>query len=174
MSGNKSASRHGFSLIEIVITIGILATVLISLVGILPVGIQSAEDAANKTVLSVILEDVHNRLEGHLMQPGEVSASPFFYDRQGLYLDSESDEKLQRDRLYRADVRLVNIVDDPRLKHTSGLIAAKVDVWWPIDPLSGKPFRQGKPQESITFYLTPLTGPEWPRIDEAYQPKIEF
>ena len=60
MSGNKSASRHGFSLIEIVITIGILATVLISLVGILPVGIQSAEDAANKTVLSVILEDVHN------------------------------------------------------------------------------------------------------------------
>jgi uncharacterized protein (TIGR02598 family) len=174
MTGNTPARLHGFSLIEIVITIGILATVLISLVGILPVGIKSAEDAANKTVLAVILEDVHNRLEGHILKPGVVASSPFFYDRQGLHIGSESDKELKMSRLYRADVRLIDITDDSRLQHTSGLIAAKVDVWWPVDPSSGEPFRQEKPQESITFYLTPLTGPEWPRIDKAYQPKIEF
>ncbi len=166
-----AASFRGFSLIEIVITVGILATVLISLVGILPVGIKSAEDAANRTVLAVILEDVHNRLEGQLLEPGEVSSSPFFYDRQGLHIHAGSDEGLKMTRLYRADARLVDIAKDSQLKHTSGLIAARIDLWWPVDPDSGAPLRQERPQETITFYLTPLTGPEWSRIDTDYRPR---
>ena len=174
MKDRVATGCRGFSLIEIVITIGILATVVISLVGILPVGIKSAEDAANRTVLAVILEDVHNRLEGQLLEPGAVSSSPFFYDRQGLHIDSDSGEELKMSRLYRADARLVDIAEDSLLKHTSGLIAARIDLWWPVDPDSGIPFRQEKPQETITFYLTPLTGPEWPRIDTGYRPKIEF
>ena len=174
MKGRATAGCRGFSLIEIVITVGILATVVISLVGILPVGIRSAEDAANRTVLAVILEDVHNRLEGEFMEPGEVASSPFFYDRQGLFIDSESDEELKGNRLYRVDARLVKIAHDSLLKNTSGLIAAKVDLWWPVDPDSGAPLRQEKPQETITFYLTPLTGPEWPEIDTGYRPRIEF
>ncbi len=174
MKDRVATVSRGFSLIEIVITIGILATVVIALIGILPVGIHSAEDAANRTVLAVILEDVHNRLEGELLEPGEVSSSPFFYDRQGLHIDADSDEELKVTRLYRADARLVEIAEDSLLKHTSGLIAARIDLWWPVDPYSGAPFRQEKPQETITFYLTPLTGPEWPRIDANYRPKIEF
>ncbi|MFP6873083.1 MAG: hypothetical protein VCA55_06175 [Verrucomicrobiales bacterium] len=168
-----SVSR-GFSLIEIVITVGILATVVVSLVGILPVGIKFAEDAANRTVLAVILEDVHNRLEGQLLEPGEVSLSPFFYDRQGLHIGEDSDEEVKMGRLYRADARLIDIAEGSRLKHTSGLMAVRIDVRWPVDTYSGVPLRKGKPQETITFYVTPLTGSDWPAIDTNYRPKIEF
>lgn len=174
MKNRGSSAARGFSLIEIVITVGILATVVISLVGILPVGIKSAEDAANRTVLAVILEDVHNRLEGQLLEPGEVAASPFFYDRQGLYIGEDSNEEVKAGRLYRADARLIDIAEGSRLEHTSGLMAVRIDVWWPVDTYSGAPLREGKPQETITFYVTPLTGADWPAIDTNYRPKIEF
>jgi uncharacterized protein (TIGR02598 family) len=174
MKNRDSSATRGFSLIEIVITVGILATVVISLVGILPVGIKSAEDAANRTVVAVILEDVRNRLEGQLLKPGEVSLSPFFYDRQGLYIGEDSNEEVKMGRLYRADARLIDLAEDSRLKHTSGLMAVRIDVRWPVDVYSGAPLREGKPQETITFYVTPLTGADWSAIDTNYQPKIEF
>lgn len=57
---------HGFSLIEVTLAIGIIAFGLIAILGLVPVGLNAAKDAADDTRTSLIAQDVFNRVRGDL------------------------------------------------------------------------------------------------------------
>ncbi len=170
---NTRRRRAAFSLVEIVITLGIIATVVVALLGVLPAGMESAREASSRTVLAAVLEDIHNRLEGHKLEAGSLPTSPFYYDPQGVFISENATSEEKAQRIYRADIEIGDLHAASTPEHTDGLMSVKVDVWWPVDGESGRPF-QKKPRTSVSYYLTTLTGRDWEKIDPSYEPKIEF
>ncbi|MDA0812157.1 MAG: Verru_Chthon cassette protein B [Verrucomicrobia bacterium] len=61
---HKARSRHrpgvdsGFSLVEVVIALGIVATVMVALMALLPLGMDALRESANLTVQSRIAQDL--------------------------------------------------------------------------------------------------------------------
>ena len=85
--------RSGFSLVEIVISMAIIATGMIAIIGLIPVGLQASRDATVRTITAIILENVHDQLKGKILYQDEIEDpsetiedNPFFYDNQGLFL----------------------------------------------------------------------------------------
>jgi uncharacterized protein (TIGR02598 family) len=212
---NRRRSRAAFSLVEIVIAMAIIATGMIAIVGLIPVGLQASRDAAVRTTTAIILEDIHDRLEGQVLdQDGladpeaKVEANPFYYDDQGLFLpipgaseqadiaaggsaDAQNSlDSLLFRRRFRVDVRIETVLpaNKPQDSPTSNMgeafgrdpdsvervKAIIINLSWPVNPGTGEPMGNGNPKSSVTYYLTTLTGPEWEKIDPAYNPKIEF
>ena len=142
---NPRPTSSGFSLVEILITLGIISTVVVALLAILPVGMKSADDAGHMTIVAAVLEDVHNRVEGQPLRAGKLGNTPFFYSREGVFIprDAHSEDKV--DRLYRADVEIVAIDRANQPKNTSNdLMAAKVSLWWPVNNETAS--RSAKPE----------------------------
>ncbi len=179
MTPTPSARRNAFTLAEILITIGIIATVVISLLALLPAGMEASNNAAHKTVTAVILEDLHDRLEAEqtTLIEGEVGdGTKFFYDSQGVYIPPEADEEAKERRLYWAKVNLVDIKPEnlpTTQRDSSDLMAIRVELYWPVNPDSGEPLRE-EPGTEITYYATSLAGVDWKTIDQEFEPRIEF
>lgn len=177
-SGPRAAvSRAGFTLTEIVICVAIISTVLVSVVGILPVGMDVSRRAINHTVVATVLEDLYNRLQGQRLQPGVAAFSPAYFDDLGVYLpapeagaDAEAVQKYLNRRTYRAEVTISDWKPAPA--NTSRLHAVRVRLSWPLDG-SGNPVGQDNPKTDVTFGVTSLAGEDWQVIDPQYQPKIE-
>ncbi len=55
-------NRQAFTLIETVLAVAILATVLVSVIGLLPQALDSSRQANQRTAVSFILQDVQTRL----------------------------------------------------------------------------------------------------------------
>ena len=196
--GETRGSRIlAFSLVEITVALAIIATGLIAVVGLIPVGLEASRQSAEHTVTAIILEDVHNRLQGHPLKTGPLETfrdipglvrpgSPFFYDDLGVYLPGETrggaaitpEERLRRN--YRADVRIVpvrrggNADLETKLADAPGLLAVVIEISWPLHPLTGEPMGAENPKTSVSYYITSLTGPEWERIDSDFKHKIEY
>ena len=128
--------HSAFSLVEIVIAMAIIATGMIAIIGLIPVGLQASRDAAVRSTTAIIIEDVHDRLKGHILDQDEVgdasqrlAVNPFYYDDQGIYLPipdegdineilaagssaaQRSVEALKFRRRFRVDVRVEDILD---------------------------------------------------------------
>lgn len=167
----------GFSLAEITLCLGIIATALVTVLGVLPTGLDTSRKAMDHTVIATILEDVHHRLQGSRLLIGPVSLNangdPAYFDEQGAFIPAtvSKEEMIQR-RVYRADLVLSDWLSTPT--NTSELKSVTVSLSWPIDPSSGEPLAKGKDRSTVTFGVTPLTGPDWTQIDVDYVPKIEF
>ena len=167
----STQSTTGFTLIEVALALAIVATVFVALLGLLPAGLNASRDAANSTVVSVILESLHNRLQNQTLRPGYADFSPAYFDIHGAFIPSDADEKDRARRIYRADVRIGDWHRRP--EGTSALQPVTFEVSWPIDAKSGER-GPGNPKTTVTYTATALTGTDWPSIDSAYQPKIEF
>ena len=172
LRGIRKAS--GFSLVEIALTIGILATVLVITIALLSPGLDASMQSASQTITGAILEDVNERLEGEPLTEGVVANSPYFYDGQGIFISSTATPEALSRRVYRANARIVKPSGENTPDNTSGVMAVIIDLYWPVDSDTGELFPNAKPGTSITYYLTTLTGPDWTRIDPSYVPKIEF
>ncbi len=156
-------------------TIGAVA--MVSLISILPQFMKYERESADQTAVGMIMEDIHDRLEGQEFKEGVPSISPIFYDQRGRFWDPSeakdaSDGALLLDgKFFRGDIKLV--------KPASSLIAPnsplviKIDFYWPLDK-EGNPLGKKKPKASVTYYATTLTGPDWEDIDPDYRPKIEY
>ena len=172
--GSRERALSGFSLVEIALTIAILATVLVITIALLSPGLEAGMQSASQTVTGAILEDVHERLEGEPLIEGVPSKNPYFYDDQGIFIRADAAPDVLSRRLYRADVRIVKPHVSNIPEGTTGVMGVIVDLYWPINSDTGEIFANAEPGTSITYYLTTLTGPDWQRIDPAYVPKIEF
>jgi uncharacterized protein (TIGR02598 family) len=189
MNAPNITSRYAaFSLVEIAITLAIIATVLVAALALLSLGFQSARLSTLSTTTGIILEDVHQRLGG--MPIGESSQSlsygPYFYDRNALFItdDTPGSDALAR-RLYRAEISILPISPENAPPVHSGssplgqpalqaLRAVNIQLFYPVNPTSGLAPDPDAPATSITYYLTTLTGPNWQIVDPSYTPKIEF
>ncbi|MEM7144281.1 MAG: prepilin-type N-terminal cleavage/methylation domain-containing protein [Verrucomicrobiota bacterium] len=166
--------QRAFTLVEVAFSLAIVATGLIAIIALIPQGQEAAKASSEHTVTAIILEDVHNRLEGEELTVGDLPTSPFYYDAQGVFIpDGEDPEEINR-RIFRADIRIEDIADKSGLPDTNGLMAGVIELSWPVVPATGDPLGKGNPKTTITYYLTTLTGLEWTEVDSSYKPKIEY
>ena len=180
MSRNGSASalasfprsrEAGFTLTEIVLALAIIATAILALIGLLPLGMDASRQAANHTIVATILEDLHNRLEGDKLQSGEASFSPAFYSDAGTFISEDSEDK-EVQPYYAAKVRVGDWAERP--EHTSGVRPVVIELYWPVDSETGEPIGGSGPKTTITYGVSALSGPDWSAIDSSYTPKIEY
>lgn len=175
---NRSApTRRGFSLIEVVLAMGIASVALVSILGMLPHAMESSRSSADQTAIGTVLEEVHDRIKGEPLEAGPVAGSPFVYDQQGRFQGGSSDAGEVAtgadQRFFRVEVELQEMPVDGLPPGADGLLAAVVEISWPLDE-SGEPRGSGNPKSVITYPLTTLTGPDWEIIDPDYTPKIEY
>lgn len=147
---NKS---NAFSLVEVVLSVGLMSFALVAILGLMPVGMKSVGEAANATRTSMIAADVEGRIKN--MRPpidfssaAAVAVGPLYYDRQGVSLSGASGG------FYRVDAtvastwttQLANV--DPTqnyLRPVTGVIR------WPIDG-TGNPITNSS-SSTFTFYV---------------------
>lgn len=165
-------STTAFTLIEIVIAMAITAIALISLIGVLPVGLKNEKESLDHSALGTVFEDVHERLEGVILEAGVPdSVSPIFYDLQGVYIDPEEIGEVELDRYFRIEVELI----EPAPEHNINALAVKISAFWPVNEADGNLITvDQEPGSQITYYAAALTGPGWNDTDPTYQPKIEY
>jgi uncharacterized protein (TIGR02598 family) len=171
-AGPLRPTPAAFTLVEIILALAVIATALVAVIGVLPVGMDSSRQAVSQTAVALILEDLHNRLQKETLQPGPASFSPAYFDVHGVFIGSDATPAELAGRLYRADVAVAKWQTPPA--NTSALLAATVALSWPVDPASGKPLGASNPRTTVTFGVTELTGPAWQAIDPTFTPKIEF
>lgn len=84
--------RFGFSLVEVTIAMGIVSFALITLLGIVPIGLMAAQDAMRQTANAHIIQQISGDLGrmsiGDL--PGYI-ATPQYYDFDGQRLENAAD-----------------------------------------------------------------------------------
>ncbi len=171
-SHSSRSRRSAFTLTEIVLALAIIATVMVAVIGILPVGMDSSRQAASQTAVALILEDLHNRLRKEPLQQGTASFSPAYFDVHGVFINPNASQTEQTARLYRADVEIANWQNPPA--NTSGLLIATIRLSWPVNAASGEAIGTNNPRTVVSFGVTQLTGPAWQDIDPTFTPKIEF
>jgi uncharacterized protein (TIGR02598 family) len=97
-----SRSRSGFSLVEIVIALGVTAFALIPLLGLLPTGIKSFQDTMNTAVCTQISQRVINDLQSTSFT--NLQTTNRFFDEQGTELTNANSLNC----VYRVRVSLSN------------------------------------------------------------------
>jgi len=163
---------EGFSFIEVMLALIIVALALLTFLELLPVGLDSSRNATTSTTVAHILEDAHERLEGHALKNGPIDSGPFFYDEEGIFLATALDNYTgHRSRGYRVDIRLVSPADKAIEQHAPDLKAVMMTISWPVHS-SGEV--KGANKESLTYYVNALTGPGWNAVDRDFETRIEY
>lgn len=81
---SRSRRRAGFSLVEVTIAIGIVAFAFISIIGMLPVGLSSFNDAIDSTVTSQISQRLFSEAQQVRYADLNRVAVTRYYDAEGL------------------------------------------------------------------------------------------
>lgn len=180
-SSSLQKQATGFTIIEIALSLAIIATAFVGVLALLPAGLDASRRATQSTVVATILDSVHDRLRGELLtpRPGEgISFSPALFDAQGIYLPPDApDEQLER-AIYRVDLTLADWTERPA--HTSSLRVVTMAVFSPVDGRTGKVPPAVRPLTVVSFPVATLTGTDWPAIareykaDPTFEPKIGF
>ncbi len=82
----KSARTLGFSLIEVTMAIGLISFAMLSIVGLMPVGLSTLRNAMNQTVEGQIVQKMSGRF---LLTPfsqlrtNYSTSQSFYYDQEG-------------------------------------------------------------------------------------------
>ncbi|PTY01609.1 hypothetical protein DB346_12785 [Verrucomicrobia bacterium LW23] len=151
--------RGAFSLVEVVIALGVVSFALIAILGMILVGMTSLKDSVADTSTSLLALNVREALVGKPCVAGPLD--PLYYDAgarlQGGTADSDS--------FYRVDVTLAP--PNPAIAG-SGMMVASVVITWP----AGAAGEAGAQRFQTSFYVTPLTGPGWQALDTNSIPKI--
>jgi len=136
MSSRFSTTREyrgkaiGFSLIEVVLAIGIIAVALVPLMALMPTAMQVHRDAVESTLIAQMLQRVTfdaQQTEFENLIDGSSSIGPYFFDDQGTSVD-ENDPS----RLFDVQVTLVSpaIVpsDEPDGSSSSNLAQLRIEL----------------------------------------------
>jgi uncharacterized protein (TIGR02598 family) len=79
--------RHGFSLIETMLALGIMATLLTAMLGLLPAGLEATHKASQRAVERRILERLHL-----LSVQGDLE-DEFHFDREGILVSANNEDR---------------------------------------------------------------------------------
>ena len=106
----KTRKNLGFSLVEIVVAVAIVATVMVALMGMIPTGLNTVKQASHTMseirIAQQILGEVQ-MTEWNELRDWEVEG-PYFYDREGNKLPTSDDPR----KLYTC---VVELADPPTL-----------------------------------------------------------
>lgn len=90
--------RRAFSLVEAVISIGIVSFAMMGILGMVPVGLATFRNAMNLTVESAIVQEVAGDLQR--TDFANLKAGTFYFDEQGLRVGGADDPT----RIYTVEV----------------------------------------------------------------------
>lgn len=171
------AGEGGFSFTEVVLSLGLVASALVTLAAMVPIGQKAAREARLRTVVGHLFEDVRERLEGFPLKDGPVSEEAMYFDNDGGHIPEDAPpERLER-RYFRVEVRL----DPPAYplslaSEAGGMKAVRIEIAWPVDPRTGEAV--GKPgpdtRAAQSYFVGTLTGKGWKEADADFVPAIGY
>lgn len=167
-----------FTLVEIVLALGVASVFLIGIVSLLVTGLDSSQAAGNDTRLSLIFRDVANRVRGaqFVADQSTLVIPEVFYDAEGIVWDPNPPPAGAPPRphpFYGVRTRALDI--DPSLKPAhSSLLAIQVEVFWPVAETSGGPQISGTAKMHFSFYCASAAGNGWRSLDSTFVPVIEL
>lgn len=131
VSSPHSTTQTGFSLVEVTLALGVVTVTMLSLMGLLSVGMQNSQQSARRDAKGDIAQSILGTVQ--LSQFEKLEAfhnSNFFYDVEGTPL-SDGDQRA----VYRAQTRLA-AADNQAAFAPSHAVATNViiDVWAVADP----------------------------------------
>lgn len=127
--------RAGFSMVEVVMALGIVSFALVSIFGLLSVGLQANKQSGSDTVVASMTAQVTSRIQSGKDSVAAGATANYFFDNQGRLQTDSSDQPLTAataSSLYQCQVsgRLPNSSSEvPDLG--SHLIFYKLDFSWP-------------------------------------------
>ncbi|MGO9526393.1 MAG: prepilin-type N-terminal cleavage/methylation domain-containing protein [Verrucomicrobiia bacterium] len=132
--------RSGFSLVEIMISLGVIAIGLIAVVGLIPQGVQSARDAADNTLAATIAQDTFNQIRAQALiaWPPTVQAN-YYYDAAG------TNEFNSVGTLTFYQVQLTTA------QPSANLLTLSAMIMWPVNPSTVRPL-------NTNFFFTAIAN----------------
>jgi uncharacterized protein (TIGR02598 family) len=152
--------QRAFSLVEVVIALAVAAFALITVLALLPVGLNSANSAVGDTRSSMIAQDCALRLRAIPITgtPGTAMTTNWFYDVNGLYQGTNYASAVYRVDAKRAQLNSYPANTNPSSQdaanmYSSQLEAAVINVGWPVNTATGTLPTGKATTNSYTFYL---------------------
>jgi uncharacterized protein (TIGR02598 family) len=121
-----AGSTRGFSLIEVVLALAVVAVGLVTIIGLFPQGLNSARRAMDDSLSAMVAQDVlaarRVSIQDGKAAIGIVAAtdSPLWYDATGTNLESAASSI---NAMYKCEIRATKI--------NSQLEQTEVDIYWP-------------------------------------------
>ena len=104
--------RAGFSLVEVVLALGIVSVAFIPLMGLLPTGLSAMWGAMDETLASQIIQEIGNEIQQSDFDAVSSSASLRYYD-DGM---RELPAALKAESVYQSRVAVMVSTEAPYLK----------------------------------------------------------
>lgn len=133
----RTGTQAGFSLVEIMVALVVIAVGLIAIVGLIPQGVQSSRSAGDNTLVATIVHDIFNTMRSQPFKTVNLSAFGVAftgpYNLQNsynfpIYFDSSgSSQPAAADNYYRVTL---SFQPHPALPLSLSLVTAKVE--WPV------------------------------------------
>jgi uncharacterized protein (TIGR02598 family) len=103
-------SRAGFSLVEVVLAVGIMALGVVTILGLLPHGLeisrQTANELAESRIIDSIVSDYQAMTWTEFNTAADATAANRFYDDQGLSIDNGDADAMATDLTYVVKVEI--------------------------------------------------------------------
>jgi uncharacterized protein (TIGR02598 family) len=103
----------GFTLVEISISIGVVAFAMIAMLGLLPVGLTTFQEASTLSVRSQIVQAISNEIARS--DSTNIAATEYYFDNEGNRLEAG-----QVGRVYTASVSVANLDEALGLNEDAG------------------------------------------------------
>jgi uncharacterized protein (TIGR02598 family) len=96
VKSTRSRLPRGFSLVEVVLAIGVTSFALLGMVALVPVGLKTSRQAADASTQSQIVQYARNQLEMTSFANLSVwnNATPLYFDNQGLITTSTDPQQI--------------------------------------------------------------------------------
>lgn len=92
-----SLRRGGFTLAEVMIAMGIVASVMVALLGMIPLGVRSVREASNVAICGRIAQEVINNIQQATwkdLDDSYKSGKTFKFDHEGFLITPKSRENV--------------------------------------------------------------------------------
>ena len=108
---SRHAGRRGFSLAEVILSLGVVSFAMVSILGMLPVGLSMFNKAKTNTVEAQIVQGMSNDiLLTDFMHLAAMADQSFYFDNEGKPVAASSDT-FDLQKIYTAVVRLRQLND---------------------------------------------------------------
>jgi uncharacterized protein (TIGR02598 family) len=84
--------HRGFSLVEITLTLGIIATAVLGVMALIPIAVSASKEATEETTVSLVMENVRSHLRGIQVPLGSTTKffhGSYYFDQQGQLVHFE-------------------------------------------------------------------------------------
>lgn len=83
-----SSTRHGFSLVEVILSLGIVSFALVAMLGLLSVGFNASKQSTEDTLISTMTSKITSELRGTSSVTAATMTTPkeYYFDAQGILM----------------------------------------------------------------------------------------